>query len=224
MARQTSDVEPFRTVAAQTSRQHGSLPGARRDLEALQLLDDPHQAGRTVELRARGDVLPGEEHAQEIPRRDGLDRRAQAPLRIVVDPREQAPRTELLARGRAPAPLGALEASTQDEPFRLERREADLDETRPHREARRECRRVDRTGRLEMPAQDVGDGDVLTDRRRIFGLRRARARCTCIFCICARCIPDCCRVRSGRDRAPDDERAIQSSARGPPSAPNCPAP
>src|SRR5204863_482356 len=88
--RETEAVEIGGVVARDARRQHLSLPGARRQLEPLQLADDLEEPVAAVELRPRLHVLPAEEEAHQVGGGDGLDLPAQAAEGQAVDARQEA--------------------------------------------------------------------------------------------------------------------------------------
>src|SRR5204863_297741 len=83
-------VEPRGLVACDARGQHLALPSGRRQLEALELLDDALEAVAAVQLLARLDVLPGEEEAHEIGRAHRLDLAAEPVEGAPMDARQEA--------------------------------------------------------------------------------------------------------------------------------------
>src|SRR5207247_5067411 len=71
--REAEAVEIGGVVAGDACRQHLGLPGARRQLEPLELADHLEETVAAVELRPRLHVLPAEEKAHQIGGGDGLD-------------------------------------------------------------------------------------------------------------------------------------------------------
>jgi hypothetical protein len=99
-------------------------------------------------------VLPAQQEAQEVLRRDGLDLAAQTLLCVGMDAREQAPRAELLARERL------VEAAAQAEALGLEPRGGDLEQVRGQRGRLRELGERRRPERVEVAAQRRGRGEI----------------------------------------------------------------
>ena len=117
-------VQPLAAVALHSGGQDGLLPGAGRDLEALQLLDDREDAQPPFAPGAIRDVLPAQQEPHEVPGGDRLNL-APAPLPGVgVDPCQQPPGAALLSF----VPRG--EVALDREALRLERRERADDQAR----------------------------------------------------------------------------------------------
>ena len=99
MAGETPFVEPVRLVVGKTRGQNLALPGARRSLEAFELRHHAVERLRACHPRIGGDVLPGEQKAQEVARRDRLDLGAQPLEGVMVDARQQAALAPFLGIG-----------------------------------------------------------------------------------------------------------------------------
>jgi hypothetical protein len=93
-------VQPQRVVLGQARGKDVPLPGGRRRLVALEPLDEPREALRALEDRLGRHVLPVEQEAHEVRRRDGRDLAPQPLERVAMDPRQQPPRAPLDARPR----------------------------------------------------------------------------------------------------------------------------
>src|SRR5439155_10997938 len=150
--RETEAVEIGGVVARDARRQHLSLPGARRQLEPLELADHLEEPVAAVELRPRLHVLPAEEEAHQVGGGDGLDLPAQATEGQAVDAGEEAPLAPLLlARvGREPA--------AQRDAGALEPGETDRDGARREADARGEPLRRRRADALEPAAEERMQG------------------------------------------------------------------
>ncbi len=105
-------------ILGHAGREDGGLPGARRDLEALQLLDHGQDPLAPFELRTRSHVLPAEEKPQEVLGSYRLDLAPQSLGRVAMDASEQATFADLcpIFPGRAVW----IEATPQEEAFRLQ--------------------------------------------------------------------------------------------------------
>ena len=77
-------------VLGDAAAQHALFPRRRRDLEALQLADDLHDAIRAVQLRAGRDVLPARQELMELRGGDRLDLAAQAAQSQVMNAGQDA--------------------------------------------------------------------------------------------------------------------------------------
>ena len=142
-------VEPRGLIALEPRRQDLGLPGFRRRLEAFERVEDDGQRVRPLEARLLGDMLPGEQEAQEVARRDRLDLGAQPPDRVMMDAREQPPVAPLLVVD------AGEEASLEDRAVAFERGERRGDRARLEPERRGERRRRDRPQTFEPAAQDL---------------------------------------------------------------------
>jgi hypothetical protein len=96
--RQTQAVEPLRIVVGHARGQDIELPRGGRDLAPVELLEHLREAARAGDALRLGHVLPVEQEAHEVRRRDRLDLRAQAVQRVAMDAREQAPLATTRAR------------------------------------------------------------------------------------------------------------------------------
>ena len=67
------------------------LPGVRRNFETLQLTHGLQQSAFAAQLRLRSDVLPAQQPAHVLRRRDRLDLLAQGGDCEVVNARQQSP-------------------------------------------------------------------------------------------------------------------------------------
>ena len=142
-------VEPARLVFGKARRQDLGLPGAGRRLEALELGDHDLERVRPLHARVGRDVLPAEQEAEKIARRDRLDLGPQALDRVAVDAGEQPALAPFvgLRLGREPA--------AQREALDLERRECGRDRARLEPERRRERLDRERPLALEPAAHDL---------------------------------------------------------------------
>src|SRR5204862_8212891 len=92
LARQARSIEPLALVTLDACGQDVRLPRACRQLEALNLFDHGQNAASALAPATRLDVLPAQEKAHQVLRRDGLDLAAQPLDRVRVDPGEQTAR------------------------------------------------------------------------------------------------------------------------------------
>ena len=83
-------LEIRRIVQIDARRQHVALPRRRRQLDALQLRDDLRDPVALVQLRARLHVLPAQQEADEVGRRDRFDLLAQPADGEAMDARQEA--------------------------------------------------------------------------------------------------------------------------------------
>src|SRR5450759_1232675 len=146
-------VEPSRFVVLNAGRQNLGFPSSRWRLETLELLDNCLERLGSFHARVRRHLLPGEQKAEEIARRDRLDLGAQPLDRIVVNSCEQA----------AVAPFffcncRRREAAAQGKAFRFERSERGQDLARLETEWNRKRGNRDRPLTFEPAAHDLDQG------------------------------------------------------------------
>ena len=154
-ARLTLCVEPRRLVALEAGRQDLRLPRPRRRFEPFQHRQRPRQRVRPFEPRVVVDMLPVEQKAEEIARRDRLDLGPQTVDGAPVHAGDQSPVAPLLVID------ARVEAATQDCAVRFERGKRGGDRRRL--EAERSGQRGGRDGaRPLQPAAQDGDA-------RLFG-------------------------------------------------------
>ena len=121
MAGETAFVEPARLIVSESCGQNLALPCGRGSLEAFELRHHTIKRLRPCHPRIGGHVLPGEQKAQEVARRDRLDLCSQSLERVMVDARQQSPLAPFFGGGfrrKAPAHRKA---------FSLKRGERDFD-------------------------------------------------------------------------------------------------
>ena len=109
-AGQAQLIERSGIVVVHAARQNLLLPGVRRNFETLQLAQHFQQSALAGELRLRRHVLPAQQPAHELRRRDRLNLLAQRRDREVMNARQQPPLAPLdssqLGRGRVLAVRG----------------------------------------------------------------------------------------------------------------------
>ena len=93
---QALGVEPRSLIALESRRQDLGLPRSCRRLEAFERAQDHGQRVGPFEARLLRDMLPGEQEAQKIARRDRVDLRPQPTNRRMMNARQQAPVAPLL--------------------------------------------------------------------------------------------------------------------------------
>ncbi len=104
LASQTECVEPNRLVPLEPGRQHVAFPGARRQIQAIELRDHRTQAFDAVEAARRLDMLPPEKEAHELGRAHRRDLGPQTVQRVAVDACEQSSVAPLEDMGRFTIP------------------------------------------------------------------------------------------------------------------------
>ena len=162
IAGETQVIEHRRVVAVDARRQDRSFPRAGSQFVAVELLDDRAHAIRPRETVRWVHVLPDEEEAHEVGRRDRLDLRAQAIQRVAVDSRQQ----------RSIAPLIRLtERSPEHDAVGFERDERRFDVGLFDAERRGERGGGRRPDDRQSTAKQLGDRVLARPR-----LRRARRR------------------------------------------------
>ena len=97
-------------------------------------------------------MLPVEQEAQKIPRRDRLDLRPQPPNRVMMNARQEAPVAPLLVVD------AGKETTLENRAFAFEGGERRCDRARLEPERRGERGRRDRSEALEPAAQDLDQG------------------------------------------------------------------
>ena len=113
-AAEAEAVDLLGAVVADPRREHVVFPRCRRQLEALELLDDRGQPFGAFQLLARRDMLPMQQEAHEVGRGDRLDLGAQPVQRVAMNAREQPTIAPFeLARSGS-------EAAAQDAPLPLQ--------------------------------------------------------------------------------------------------------
>ena len=167
-------VEPARRIALDAGGEDFGLPGAGGRFEALQRGEHLRQGVGSFQPRVVGQMLPGEQEAQEVAGGDRLDLGAQPPDGVVVDAREQA----------AVAPLLVIDAGqkppAQDRAFALQGHQRTADRLRLEAERGGESGLRHRAETFEPAAQDLdqrlvrrrgGLASRCGDARRAFGIR-----------------------------------------------------
>ena len=139
------------------------LPGARRDLEALELLDHGEEAAPALELRPRRHVLPAQQEAHEVLRRHRLDLAAQAIRRVAVDAGEEAPLAAL--DSRSPSSRSGSKRPRSAKPSASSLARALLDGAHGPARRARPARPPSRAPGLEVPARRRDRGRLLVDLR-----------------------------------------------------------
>ena len=162
-ARQALVVQPGALVVGHTRGKDFAFPSARRRLETFELRKGRSESFRAFAPRIGAHVLPCEQEAQEIARRDGFYFRAQALQRVAVNAGEQS----------ALAPFFAVragrEAAAHRKPFGLERCERGGDLAGLQAERRGERDRRDRPQPFEASTQDLDQRGLLRDGRLVEG-------------------------------------------------------
>src|SRR2546426_12194296 len=91
LAREAEPAEPQRIVLPEPRGEDVRLPGARRQLEAVEQLQHGREPLRPLGPRVRGDALPAEQEAHEVGRRHRLDLLAQATEPVAGASHQQPP-------------------------------------------------------------------------------------------------------------------------------------
>jgi len=80
-----------RRIIPHTRRQNRLFPGGRRQFQSLQLLNHTQDSVTSLELAINSDVLPRQQKAHKLHRRNRLDFSAHAPESETMDARQEHP-------------------------------------------------------------------------------------------------------------------------------------
>src|SRR5262249_42294285 len=165
-------LEELGKVRPHSRRKENLLPRCRRSLVALKQRDSLHQAALAAQRVASLEVVPAEEKAHEILRRQRLDLLAQPADGEPVDALEQAAIAPLNSVLRTGENAPWTEAPSQNLPLRLEMAESLADVGLRNTEHARQLERDDRPADFHSPANQRGHCHVPSQR----GIARQEAQ------------------------------------------------